>query len=117
MSTPERRRAARHAVDAQGSLFLSEARCIPVRIVNLGQLGALIQIADLEEAVLEGERVVLEHPTLTDPEGGEGAPVVGEAARTPGCVVRVDLEFSSSGVSRHLAIYFDGGAPPEGCTA
>lgn len=39
-------------------------------------------------------------------------------ARTPGAVVRVDLEFSGqSGVSRHLAVYFDGGAMPEGCTA
>lgn len=118
MSTPERRRAGRHAVDLRGELYLSESRCIPVRIVNLGQLGALIQIADLEDAVLEGERVVLQHPILGEPDGSEGAPEVGEdSARTPGAVVRVDLEFSSTGVSRHLAIYFDGGAAPDGCTA
>ena len=116
MSTPERRRAGRHDVDLRGELFLSAGRCIPVRIVNLGQLGALIQIADLEEAVLEGERVALGHPLLTDPEE-EGLVAAEETARTPGSVVRVDLEFSSSGVSRHLAIYFDGGAPPEGCRA
>ena len=117
MSTPERRRAGRHDVDLRGELFLSEGRCIPVRIVNLGQLGALIQIADLEEAVLEGERVVLGHRVLGEPAEAAGPPVADETARTPGSVVRVDLEFSSSGVSRHLAIYFDGGAPPEGCRA
>lgn len=109
MNSPERRRAERHAVDLAGELFLSDARAIPVRIVNLGTLGALLQIVDLESAVLEGERVVLAHPVLGEP---EAAP-----ARSAGSVVRVDLEFSSSGVSRHLAIYFDGGAPPEGCTA
>ena len=32
-------------------------------------------------------------------------------------VVRVDLEFSDAGVSRHVAIYFDGGAPPSNCVA
>ena len=118
MNTSERRRADRHDVDLRGELFLSEGRCIPVRIVNLGQLGALIQIADLEEAVLEGERVVLHHAVLGEPEEADEAPPVGsDTARTPGSVVRVDLVFSSSGVSRHLAIYFDGGAPPEGCTA
>ena len=124
MTGQERRRAGRHDVDLRGELYLSAGRCIPVRIVNLGQLGALIQIADLEEAVLEGERVVLGHPLLREPEppavddGETGEPVIAEeTGRTPGSVVRVDLEFSSSGVSRHLAIYFDGGAAPEGCTA
>ena len=93
-----------------GELFLSEGRTIPVRIVNLGTLGALVAIQDLEEAVLEGERVVLDHPLLeTEEQGRRG--------RTAGAVVRVDLDFSDAGVARHLAVYFDGGSAPDGCTA
>ena len=125
MNGSERRRAGRHDVDLRGELFLSAGRCIPVRIVNLGQLGALVQVADLEEAVLEGERVVLGHPLLSEPEPaspGTDAEAISpatseETARTPGSVVRVDLEFASTGVSLHLSTASDGGAPPEGCTA
>jgi hypothetical protein len=51
---------------------------------------------------------MLEHPVLED---GEPA---GETARTVGAVLRVELEFSEGGISRHLAVYFDGGPPPEG---
>lgn len=111
MGTSERRRVERHRLDVQGELFLSHGRCIPVRIVDLGVLGALVAIGDLEEAVLEGERVVLGHPLLED-----GHAVPGRS-KTAGAVVRVDLEFSDAGVSRHVAVYFDGGAHPEACTA
>ncbi len=79
-----------------------------MRIVNLGRLGALISATDLEEAVLEGERVVLGHPVLLE----DG--VATETTRTPASVVRVELEFSDDGVARHLAVYFDGGATPDG---
>lgn len=98
-------------MDLPGELFLSHGRCIPVRIENLGQLGALVAAADLEEAVLEGERVVLGHPVL-----GDDGPTT-ETARTAGAVVRVDLEFSDTGVWRHLAVFFDGGSKPEDCAA
>lgn len=108
MATPERRRGDRHAVDLPGELFLSHGRRLPVRIVNLGTLGALVTVFDLEETVLEGERVVLGHPVL----GEDGS--LGASARTPGSVVRVELDFAESGVSRHLAVYFDGGAAPDG---
>lgn len=116
MTIPERRREERRPIDLPGELFLSHGRCIPVRIVNLGRLGALISVADLEEAVLEGERVVLGHPVLQEDgslqeEGGEGG---SDVTRTPASVVRVELEFSDDGVARHLAVYFDGGATPDG---
>ena len=111
MTVPERRKAGRQPVDLPGELYLSRGRCIPVRIVNLGGLGALIQVTDLEVAILEGERVVLGHPTEIAP------PSADATTRSPGAVVRVDLEFADAGVSRHVAVFFDGGAPPEGCTA
>lgn len=108
MNGAERRRVERHAVDLPGGLHLSEGRCIPIRIVNLGELGALVSMTDLEEAVFEGERVVLEHPVME-----EGEPTA-TIAHTAGRVVRVDLELSDLGVARHLAVFFDGGAPPSG---
>jgi hypothetical protein len=108
MGEPERRKAERHAVDYQGRLFLSEGRRIPVRILNLGELGALVSMTDLEEAVMEAERAVLEHPVLDDDVA------TGQTARTPCSVVRVELEFAAGGVSRHLALYFDGGGKPAG---
>lgn len=104
----DRRRAQRHVVNVPGELCLSEGRRISVRIVNLGVLGALIQVTDLEEAILEGERAVLEHPVLDD-----GLPT-GELQRTVGAVVRVELDYGQEGVTRHLAVFFDGGAPPDG---
>lgn len=108
MTMSERRRTERLPIGMPGELFLSHGRCIPVRIVNLGRLGALVSVTDLEEAVLEGERVVLGHPVLLE----DG--VSDETVRTPASVVRVELEFSDEGVARHLAVYFDGGATPEG---
>jgi len=118
MTGEERRRAGRQAVDLPGELFLSQGRHVPVRILNLGPLGALILVTDLETGILEGERVVLGHPIVGQPDEGDPEVRPDRTVRTAGAVVRVDLEFSGrTGVSRHLAVYFDGGGKPEGCTA
>lgn len=109
MSGSERRRAERHPVDISGRLFLSDGRSVDVQIKNLGTLGALVQIGDLEEAVFEGERAVLDHPRLTD-----GNEPTEEHVRTAGRIVRVELEFLEEGVTRQLAMHFDGGEPPDG---
>jgi hypothetical protein len=109
MTVPERRRAERHPVDVPGMLFLAEGRKVPVRIADLGELGALLTVTDLEDPVLEGERALLEHPEVG--EGGAGA-----LRRTPGRVVRVELDFDSSGVVRRIALFFDGGGAPAGRT-
>lgn len=88
---------------------------MPVRIRNMGAMGALVQITDLEEAVLEGERAVLDHPVFE----GNATPetlAAAERVRTPCAVVRVELDFEVEGVKRELAVYFDGGARPEGYT-
>jgi hypothetical protein len=111
MAESERRASTRHPVDLAGRLFLSAGRHVPVRIKNLGELGALVQIRDLEEAVLEGERAVLEHPTTAD-----GSVRTSDVVRTPCAVVRVELEFEDEGVRRELAVFFDGGIEPEGYT-
>jgi hypothetical protein len=109
MNAPERRRAERHPVDLPGTLFLAEGRRVPVRIADLGPLGALLTITDLEDPVLEGERALLEHR-----DGADGA---GEALRrTAGRVVRVELDFESAGVVRRIALFFDGGGAPAGQT-
>lgn len=79
-----------------------------MRVRNIGTLGALLQIADLEEPVFEGERAVLEHPRFS-----EGR-VQDHAACSVCRIVRVELEFEEAGVARQLAVYFDGGALPEG---
>jgi len=105
----ERRRAERHEVAGEGLLLLGGGRSIPVRIRNLGVLGALVSVVDLEEAVLEGERAALEHPLLDE----DGRPTE-ECRRTPGAVVRVELEFGPEGIHRLLAVFFDGGGYPAG---
>lgn len=118
MSGEERRRAARQAVDLPGELFLSEGRHVAVRILNLGPLGALVLVTDLETGIQEGERVVLGHPIVGEPDEGDPDVRSDRTVRTPGAVVRVDLEFSGrTGVSRNLAVYFDGGGRPDGCAA
>ena len=104
----DRRRAERHGVDMPGRLFLGQTREITVRVRNIGTLGALLQIADLEEPVFEGERAVLEHPRFT-----EGR-VVQQSACSTCRIVRVELEFEEAGVARQLAVYFDGGPVPDG---
>jgi hypothetical protein len=103
----ERRRAERHPVDLPGELLLSGGRRVAVRVLNLGALGALCEVTDLEEPIAEGERAVLEHPRMT----AEGKAGRGRQS-TVGSIVRVQLEFGGEGVSRHLAMFFDGGAPP-----
>lgn len=103
----ERRRAERQPVDLAGALLLSGGRRVPVRIRNIGRLGALLQITDLEEAVLEGERAVLLHPVM------DAADPPAEEVHTPCAIVRVELDFEVEGVKRELAVYFDGGPPPE----
>lgn len=101
-------------MDAEGRLFLSEGRVLPVHIRDLGELGALVQTGDLEEAVLEGERALLEHPALTDV-GREPSQRQEELCRSAGAVVRVELDFLETGILRQLAIYFDGGDAPPDC--
>jgi hypothetical protein len=77
----------------------------------VGELGALLSLADLEVEVHEGERALLEHPRIVD-----GQPRK-QVVRTPGAVVRVELEMEKAGVLRHVALYFDGGPSPEGSAA
>ncbi len=91
-----------------GRLFLGQTREITVRVRNIGTLGALLQIADLEEPVFEGERAVLEHPRFSD------GHVVEQATCSTCRIVRVELEFEEAGVARQLAVYFDGGPLPDG---
>ena len=107
MNAPERRRAERHPMDAPGTLFLSEGRRVDVRIADLGQLGALLSLSDLEDPVLEGERALLEYP-------GQDGQADGQVRRTPGRVVRVELDFEPEGVVRRVALFFDGGGAPAG---
>ena len=78
------------------------------RIVNIGALGALVTVGDLEEPVVESDRVMLRHPVL------DKDTLSDETALTAGSVVRVELDFTAGGVSRNLAVYFDGGPPPDG---
>ena len=104
----DRRRAERLGVDVPGRLFLGQTREIRVRVRNIGTLGALLQIADLEEPVFEGERAVLEHPRFAEGQ-------VKDIATCSTCrIVRVELEFEEAGVARQLAVYFDGGPIPDG---
>jgi hypothetical protein len=111
MEGSERRRAERHPVDLAGVLHLSQGRRVPVRIANIGPLGALLRVTDLEEPIFEGERAVLDHPAIIDGMAQE------RRARTRGSVVRVEMDFAEDGVSRQLAVYFDGGPLPEGYEA
>lgn len=106
MSGPERRRAERHAVDISGLLILAEGRKVPVNIADLGEMGALLTMTELEDAVLEGERAFLEHPVLHD------GHATARKARTPGRVVRVELDFEPEGIVRRVALFFDGGGGP-----
>lgn len=104
-----RRRAERHPSDLPGRLSLAGQRQVAVRIRNIGLLGALCEIHDLEEPVLEGERALLTHPELIDDQPG---PADGARVDTPGAIVRVDLELMPEGIVRHVAIHFDGGKGP-----
>lgn len=90
-------------------MFLSDGRSMPVKIKNLGRLGVLVEITDLEEAMMEGDRCVVEHPLLDEAGGAQS-----ERRRTVGTIVRVELEFHPEGIRRQMAVYFDGGAAPRG---
>ena len=111
MTVPERRRAERHAVNASGTLFLSDGRRVDVQIADLGELGALLSVTDLEDAVVEGERALLEHPLLVEGRAGR------RRERTAGRIVRVELDFEAEGVVRRIAVFFDGGGAPEGASS
>ena len=104
----ERRRAERVAVEVPARLWLGEGRCVDVVIRNVGVLGALLTMTDLEESVHEGERALLEHPRIVD---GKAQKAV---VRTPAAVVRVELDVERAGVVRQVALYFDGGPRPVG---
>ncbi len=111
----ERRSSERLPVDLPGELFLSAGRRVAVRIQNIGRLGALVQITDLEDAVLEGERAVLDHPVLDDETAADLSKLLdGKRALTPCAVVRVALDFEATGIHRELAVHFDGGPGPDG---
>ena len=79
---------------------------MPVTIADLGELGALLSIHELEDPVQEGERALLDHPVLH-----EGHPT-GRRGLTGGRVVRVELDFEPEGIVRRVALFFDGGGGP-----
>jgi hypothetical protein len=107
-----RRRSERTPTSIPARLHLAHGRDADVTISNVGELGALVTLYDLEVEVREGERALLEHPPLLDGHAGKGV------VRTPAAVVRVDLDLTTdasgpaSGVVRHVALYFDGGPKP-----
>lgn len=111
----ERRRSSRIPTSIPARLHLAGHRDVDVTISNVGELGALVTLNDLEVEVREGERALLEHPPLTDGTPGKGL------VRTTAAVVRVDLDLTGStagraldDVVRHVALYFDGGPAPRG---
>lgn len=104
----ERRRAPRYDVTAAGRIHLAGGRSADVVLRNVGELGALISLDDLEVTIAAGERAVLEHPAFVDGRATR------KRVRTPAAVVRVDLDLDGDSVSRHVALHFDGGPRPEG---
>jgi len=106
----ERRRVPRFDVTAPARLLLAGGRSAPVILRNVGELGALVSIGDLELAISAGERALLEHPAFVDGHATE------RRLRTPAFVVRVDLDLDLEGdrLDRQVALHFDGGALPEG---
>jgi hypothetical protein len=107
----ERRRAARHPVDVRARLLLEGGREAPVIVRNIGEMGALLSVPDLEVEVVEGERGLLEHPKMLD-----GKPQRA-TVRTAGAIVRVELDMDAGGILRQVAMYFDGGPAPKGAAA
>ena len=105
----ERRRKDRMPVDLPGTLYMTGGRNISARLVNVGGNGVLVRLQDFEHAVEENERVLVEHPGYRGDMPHPDEP----SAKTPGVVVRVEVDFSESGITRHVAIHFDGGPAPE----
>ena len=105
----ERRRAERVPVDIPARLLLAGGRQAEARIRNLGELGVLLSISDLEFEIHEGERALLEHPRILD------ATARGPKVMTPGAIVRVELDMEPGSIVRQIALYFDGGPKPVGC--
>ena len=103
----ERRRHTRHPVRIAAKILLGEGREAPVVIENIGEMGALVAVSDLEVNIVEGERALLEHPRIVD-----GRPLT-KIVRTPCSIVRVDMDMDPTGIVKHLAIYFDGGPAPK----
>ena len=85
----ERRRTERVAVQIPARLLLAGGREAAVTIRNIGELGMLVSMTDLELEIHEGERALIEHPRLTDAKPAKG-PEKGKV-RTPASVVRVEL--------------------------
>lgn len=106
----ERRRTPRFDVTAPGRLHLAGGRSAEVVLRNVGELGALITLEDLELAITEGERALLEHPAFLD------GRLTDRPVRTPAAVVRVELDLDAEGVARQVALHFDGGPRPDGVT-
>ena len=104
----ERRRAERQPVDITARLLLAGGRVAEARIKNLGELGVLLSVSDLELEIHEGERALLEHRRIVD------AKAKGPKVRTPGAVVRVELDMEPGSIVRQVAVYFDGGPKPVG---
>lgn len=106
----ERRRTERIAVQIPARLLLAGGREATVTIRNVGELGMLVSMTDLELEIHEGERALLEHPRLTDAKPDKGTAKV----RTPASVVRVELDFDPGAITREVALFFDGGPRPVG---
>src|SRR5881396_2379784 len=106
----ERRRAERSKVQIPARLLLGGGRDTPCVIRNVGELGALLAVSDLEFEIREGERGLLEHPRIIDGHARK------QIVRTPGAIVRVELDMEKTAVVRQVALYFDGGPSPEGGT-
>jgi hypothetical protein len=102
----ERRRARRHDVEIPARLVLDDGVETDVVIRNIGDLGALVSVSDLEVPVHEGDRAILEHPQM------QGAKPGRRMIRRTGAIVRVDMELASRAVLRQLAIFFDDGPAP-----
>jgi hypothetical protein len=106
----DRRRASRIPTQIPARLFVAGGRHADVVISNVGELGVLLTLSDLELQLREGERALLEHPRIVDgvPEGGH--------MRSAASVVRVDLDLDSGAVVRPVALFFDEGPRPAGVT-
>src|SRR5262245_65903382 len=102
----ERRRAERRKVEIAARLLLGAGRETPCVIRNVGELGVLLAVSDLEFDIRDGERALLEHPRIVD-----GYPRK-QIVLTSGAIVRVELDMEPGGVVRLVALYFDRGPSP-----